>query len=225
MAENVKISSDYEEYEAETQQAAQEAGKAEKMVMGVPMPVGTIGKASILAFEAGKSKVKVDPKTKQQTGGHPMVTLTFHVNEPVRFAGQKVMLYFTLNATQNQTTQQKYQRFYDTMQDCGMPQEMRGKRMAEIAKWALSENRQFEYEVKPAWNNPAEKEFKPIGVGGPLPSMEDLEKMSQNTFTPGEAVRVAGNDAKVLEVLPNNKIKVEFPNGQTMEIDAAMATK
>lgn len=225
MSENFKISDDFVAYEAETRNAAEEAGKAEKMVMGINMPVNTIGKASILGFEAGKSKIKTDPKTKQQTGGHPMITLTFHVDEPAQYAGQKVSLYFTLHPTATQSVQQKYQRLYDTLMDCGMPQEMRGKPVAELAKWCGAETRRFNFEVVPHWSNPADKEFKPQGVGGPMPSMADLQAATAPTFSPGEKVKVAGNDAEVISTLPDGNVTVKFPNGQEMSVAAANITK
>jgi hypothetical protein len=226
MSENFKISDDFAAYEAETMHAAQEAAKAEKMVMGINIPVNTIGKASILGFDAGKSKIKTDPKTKQQTGGHPMITLSFHVNEPAQYAGQKINLYFTLHATPTQTVQQKYQRLYDCLEDCGMPRELRGKPLAEIAKWCGTETRSFNYEVVPHWQNPQDKEFKPQGVGGSMPSLTDLETAAgAPNLVAGETVKVAGNDATILALQPNGMVEVQFPNGQKMSVPSANVTK
>lgn len=226
MSENFVIGEEFAQFEAETQQAAQEAGKAEKMVMGINMPVNTLGKASILGFNAGKSKVKTDPKTKQQTGGHPMITLSFHVNEPAQYAGQKVNLYFTLHASGTQTVAQKYQRFYDCMEDCGMPKDLRGKPLAEIAKWCGAETRNFNFEVVQHWQNPADKEFKPQGVGGSMPGLADLEAAANATvFAVGDTVTVAGNPATVTELLPNNMVKVKFPSGQEMPVPVGNVIK
>lgn len=226
MSENFTISDDFAQYEAETQTSAQEAGKAEKMVMGINMPVGTIGKASILSMTAGKSKVKTDAATKQQTGGNPMVTITFHVDEPPTHAGKKTSLYFTLNATGTQTVAQKYQRMYDTLEDCGMPKELRGKPLAEIAKWCAAETRSFNFEVTQHWQNPKDKEFKPQGVGGSLPSLADLEAAAKvPSFNVGDTVNVAGNTCTVLSLEPNNMVKIKFANGQEMSVPVANVTK
>lgn len=228
MSENFQISDDFATFEAETHHAAQEAAKAEKMVMGINMPIGTIGKASILSMTAGKSKIKVDPKTKQQTGGNPMVTLTFHVEEPAQYVGQKVSLYFTFNATPTTTIETKYQRFYDTLEDCGMPRELRASTLAEKAKWMAEKTRTCNFEVVQHWNNtPGEKEFKPQGVGGPLPSLTDLEQAytSPETFSPQEKVKIAGNPAEVISVETGGKVKVRFTNGQEMIVSSDHVSK
>lgn len=225
MSENFKIDDEFAEFEAEHQDAAKEAGKAEKMVMGINMPVGTIGKACILSMSGGKSKVKVDPKTKQPTGGNPMVTLTDMVETPSQYAGQKVNSYFTFNATQTQTVQQKYQRFYDAMEDRGMPKELRGQPMAAIAKWCAAEERSFDYEVTPHWSNPQDKEFKPQGVAKPMPTSKDIEAEMGVTYKVGQAVKAAGNPAEIVEVLPDGKYKVRFPSGDMMDIPASAITE
>lgn len=227
--EKFKVSDDFAVFEAETATAAAEAGQAEKMVMGIPMPVGTVGKASILGMDAGKSKIKTDPKTKQQTGGHPMITIHCLIDGPENYIGQKVSLYFTLHASGTQTVQQKYQRLYDTLEDMGMPRELRGKPLQEIGKWAFSETRTFNYEVVPHWQNPAtEREFKARGVGGAkLPTLTDLEgsSASKPTLAINDQVMVAGNPCHVVELLPNDMVNVKFANGQVMPVPVSNVTK
>ena len=227
--EKFKVSDDFAVYEAETANAAAEAGQAEKMVMGIPMPVGTVGKASILGMEAGKSKIKTDPKTKQQTGGHPMITISCLIDSPENYVGQKVSLYFTLHASGTQTVANKYQRLYDTLEDMGMPKELRGKALQEIAKWAFGETRTFNYEVVPHWQNPAtEREFKARGAGGAkLPTLADLETTKPaQTLTINDQVTVAGNPCTVVEVgLPNDMVNVKFANGQVMPVTVSNVVK
>lgn len=218
MSVKFEVSDDFAMYEQQTTTAAAEAGKQEKMAMGINMPVGTKGMAALIEIKAGKSKVKTDPKTKQQTGGHPMITLTAMVKTPENFIGQKCSLYFTLNQTETQSVQQKYQRLYDALEDMGMPRELRGKPMKEIAAWAGAEERCFQFEIAQHWQNKDEKEFKPQGSPGKVPSSTDIESHMPTTYSVDQQVLVAGSAATVLEV-NGDKCKVKFANGQEMEVN------
>lgn len=171
----------------------------------------------------GKSKVKVDPATKQQEGGHPMITLTLLINTPEQYRGQKVQRWFTLNATAKQTTAQKYQRLYDFLEDCGMPKELRGKPMAEIGKWALGEPRNFIYEIIPLWSDTKQKDFKPTAPTGPLPGATDIEAAMAATFTPGSKVICSGNPCEVVSIT-GDQAQVKFANGQVMPVGVAQLT-
>lgn len=223
MSGSFQVSDDFIAFEAEHQTAAQEAATMEKKVMGIAMPMNTSGVASICFIEAGKSKAKIDPVTKQPTGNHPMITVTHMVDTPTQYVGQKVKSYFTLNASEGQTVAQKYARFYDHMEACGMPKELRGKPLAEIFKWAGSEIRRFNYDIIPNYRNPNDKVFNPIaGVNTQLPSTTDIEKtMTGGTFTAGQMVSVAGNDCKVVNPQDPTRpdyMTVEFPGGQVMPV-------
>lgn len=216
MSNNFQVSDDFLTFEAEHRNDVEAAGQAEKRVMGINMPLGTAGIASILKMDAGKSKVKVDPKTKQQTGGNPMVTVTFLVQDPSTYRGQKVVLYFPLNATKTQTVQDKYQRFYDTMQDCGMPEALRGKSLKDIFSWAAAEERNFNFEVVPHWSGNGDKEFKPLMAVGELPTDTDIQEAVAKSFAEGEAVTVAGNPATVKSV-NGTTVVVQFASGESMD--------
>ena len=135
-------------------------------------------------------------------------------------------MYFTLHASGTQTVAQKYQRLYDCLEDCGMPRDLRGKPLAEIAKWCAAETRTFNFEVVQHWQNPADKEFKPQGVGGSLPSITDLQAVANTpTLVVGDAILAAGNPATVIALEPNNMVKVKFASGQEMSILTANVVK
>jgi hypothetical protein len=220
MPETSPISDDFAAFEAETRTAAQEAGKAEKRVMGINVPVGTSGKAVILSIEGTKSKVKTDPKTKQQTGGHPMIVITDMIETPEQHGGTKVKAYITLNETATQSKADKWQRFYDTMDDRGLPQELRGAKMADIIAWVNAEQRTFQYEVAVHWSDPYDKEFKPMGKVGALPSASDIMgEAAEAQFAAGQKVTAAGNPAEVVAAVPGtDKYKVKFASGDEMEV-------
>lgn len=220
MSETAPLSDDFAAFEAETRTAAQEAGKAEKRVMGINVPIGTTGKAVVLSIEGTKSKVKKDAKTMQQTGGHPMIVITDMIETPENHGGTKVKAYITLNETQTQSKADKWQRFYDAMDDRGLPTELRGAKTVDIIAWVNAEQRTFQYEVTQHWSNPAEKEFKAVGKVGALPTSTDIMKEAeQNQFAPGQSVTAAGNPAEIVEAIEGtDKYKVKFASGDEMDV-------
>lgn len=226
MSENFKIDDDFEMYEQQNRGAAEEAGKAEKRSMGVNMPLGTEGTAVIIGLVTGKSKVKTDASTKQRTGGNPMITITTAVKTPSDYIGQKNLLFFTMNATDKQTVQDKWQRFYDTMMDLGMPEDLRGKPVSQIVAWAAEKEREFRFEVKPHWDGkPGNKEFKPQGAAGSAPLSTDLNS-EMPTFSIGDSVNCSGNPATVKEIMADGQIKISITaNGAEMIVPSASITK
>lgn len=212
MSDKFKISDDFAAYEVESTGAVAEAAKAEKRVSGLNIPVGTVGKAFIASIVGGKSKDKEDPKTKQPIKGGPMITVELVALEPAQWAGQKAMSYFTLSPTAKSTVAQQWARFYDTLDDMGLPKEMRGAKLAEIIKWAATERRVFNYEIKTRWNDPAQRDLIATGTGdAKMPSLTDLEAISNApAWKVGDVAMVSGNEVTVTQLLDNGQVKVKF---------------
>ncbi len=222
MSGSFEVSEDFAAFEAETATAAAEAGAAEKMTMGIKMPMGTTGIASVCGIKTGRSKIKEDPKTKQQTGNEPMVTIEIMVDTPNEFVGTKQLLFFTFSQTAKQTVAQRYQRFYDALQDMGMPKELRGKTLQEVGKFFCGDTiRKFQYEITPQWDKPTVKVFTPVaGLNAQLPDVKDIQTTTQApTFTVKQTVMAAGNPCEVIAVNDAAKtLRVKFPNGQEMDV-------
>lgn len=212
MSDKFQISDDFAAYEVESTTAVAEAAKAEKRVSGLNIPLGTIGKAFIGNIIAGKSKDKEDPKTKQPIKGGPMITIEMVALEPTQWAGQKALSYFTLSPTAKSTAAQQWGRFYDAMDDMGMPKELRGAKIAEIIKWAASERRVFNYEIKKRWNDETQRDMIPTGTqDAKMPSITDLEAISNApVWKVGDEAMVSGNEVVVTELLSNGQVKVKF---------------
>lgn len=212
MSDKFQISDDFAAYEVEATTAVSEAAKAEKRVSGLNIPVGTVGKAFIGNIIAGKSKDKEDPKTKQPIKGGPMITVEMVALEPVQWAGQKATSYFVLSPSAKETAAQKWARFFDAMDDMGLPKELRGAKIAEIIKWAATERRVFNYEVKKRWNDETQRDMIPTGTGdAKMPSLTDLEAVANApVWKVGDKATVSGNSVTVVEILDNGQVKVKF---------------
>lgn len=212
MSDKFQISDDFAAYEVETQSAVAEAAKAEKRVSGLNIPVGTTGKAFIANIVFGKSKDKENPQTKQPIKGGPMITVEMVALEPTQWAGQKSNSYFTLSPTAKSTVAQQWARFYDAMDDMGMPKELRGGKAADIVKWCAAERRVFNYEVKKRWNDETQRDMVPTGTdNAKMPGIEDLELVGNApVWKVGDKATVSGNAVEVTKLLENGQVVVKF---------------
>ncbi len=227
MSDKFQISDDFSVYEAEAKTAVADAAKAEKRVSGLNIPVGTVGTAFIANIIGGKSKDKEDPKTKQPIKGGPMITVELVALEPTQWAGQKAMSYFTLSPTAKSSSAQQWARFFDAMDDMGMPKSLRGASLAEIIKWAATERRVFNYEVKKRWNDETQRDLIPTGTGtATLPSVADLEKAANTVqWKVGDLGTIGGNNVSVVALLDNGQLKVKFEaTGAEMPADPTSVT-
>jgi hypothetical protein len=141
-----------------------------------------------------------------------MITIEMVALEPAQWAGQKALTFVTLSPSTKETTAQKWGRFYDIMDDMGMPKELRGAKSSDIIKWCAAERRVFNYEIKPRWNDPTAKDMIPTGSGdAKMPSLTDLEAVSNApVWKVGDEGTVSGNAVTVTELLTNGQIKVKF---------------
>lgn len=231
MSGSFNVSDDFAAFEAESGHAAAEAAKQERMVMGIPMPIGTVGVCSVADFETGKTKIKEDPHTKQPTGGAPMITVHCIVDTPKEFVGQKVSRVFAFQVTAKSSLQQCWQRFYDALEGMGMPRELRGKPVAEMVKFFQGDTvRKFNYEVARGSDPQYPKNFNILNpVNTSLPDVSDIQGAAGGAATPtfavGDKVTCLGNPCEVIAVTGPDQYKIKFPNGQEMPAEGHNLTK
>ena len=124
------------------QQAIEEAQKREKNVMGIQMPVGTKGSCTLVGFETGQNKPKDG-----QPGAH-YIQVCLMISTPEQYANSVETRRFTLNPTERSTVADRWAQFYDYLEECGLPHEVRtANGLQGIAAWFQNNPQTFGYEV------------------------------------------------------------------------------
>ena len=184
--------------------------KAESMASGCPLPLDTRGVAIVAEISCTETKVKQDG-----TGGHPFVSIKLEVESPEEYRGKSITgpgLMFVIKDGQNSTEADAFGRMLDTLEQFGLPREIRTnyEDFAQVIDWFEEVPRRVEYHVsKDTYaGNQSGKLTRAVAyvAEGDVPTAEPIIKADTVEDPNADYVMYMGKKHKVLSFKDDSKL-------------------